>query len=357
MNRQDILTWLRERDERQLEQLYRQADVVRADHVGDDVHLRGLIEISSHCLRSCAYCGLRRPNQHAQRYRMSRSEILESVELAVGLGYGTVVLQSGQDHELTGDFVVDLIRQLKSASPLAVTLSLGERSLEELAAWRAAGADRYLLRFETSNRALYERIHPPLGNTRSDRIALLGHLRKLGYEIGGGVMVGIPGQTYEDLATDIETFRELDLDMIGIGPYLPHPMTPLAKEHDETQSTGGQQVPNSESMTYKVLALTRITCPLANIPSTTAVATLNRTDGLELGLMRGANVVMPNVTPMAYRRLYEIYPDKACLHEPSERFDQRLRERIRGIGRTVGIGRGDSPRMLAARRKTGAGVA
>ena len=214
----------------------------------------------------------------------------------------------------------------------------GERTADELRAWRAAGADRYLLRFETSDRALYDFIHPGRGGLPSDRLALLRTLRDLGYEVGSGVMIGIPGQSYEDLARDIQLFGELDLDMIGVGPFLPHPGTPLGDPN--RAETVADQVPNSELMTYKVIALARLTCPRANIPSTTALATLNRLNGRELGLARGANVVMPNLTPLDYRALYEIYPGKAKVIDTAEEFHKNLLATLVRIGRVPGRGRG-----------------
>jgi len=383
MQRSEILRWLRETDERRLESLWARADAVRREHVGDAVHLRGLIEISNHCVRRCAYCGLRAENTRLQRYRMTADEVLECARQALELGYGTVVLQAGEDPALTVDRVADLVRRIKAETGLAVTLSLGEQDEATLRAWRDAGADRYLLRFETSNRTLLDRIHPSLPRRRSDRVALLRVLGDLGYEVGSGVMVGIPGQSYDDLASDIELFRELDLDMIGVGPWLPHPDTPLGAGIEQAgrepggsgraggderacvrrlscgevvgngrdsraQATShgkaeGRQVPNTELMTYRVVALARLVCPRANIPSTTALATLNRDSGRELGLQRGANVVMPNLTPPKYRRLYEIYPAKACLYEEPGRFHADLVRRIRALGRTVGTGAGLSP--------------
>ena len=208
-----------------------------------------------------------------------------------------------------------VVRRIKAQTPMAVTLSLGEREPDELALWREAGADRYLLRFETSNRTLFEKIHPPRPGRVSDRIVLLAHLRELGYEVGSGVMIGIPGQSYDDLARDLELFRELNLDMIGVGPFLMHPQTPLADPQQQPEAPPGEQVPASELVTYKVIALTRLLCPGANIPSTTALATQNRRNGRELGLVRGANIVMPNLTPPKYRVHYEIYPNKACIQE------------------------------------------
>ncbi|MBN2024661.1 MAG: [FeFe] hydrogenase H-cluster radical SAM maturase HydE [Pirellulales bacterium] len=347
MTHDEILSWLRQTDPARLARLWREADAVRQEHVGGDVHLRGLIEFSNRCVRLCGYCGLRAANTKVERYRMSADEIMQCARLAVRLGYGTVVLQSGEDPGVTRDWMAELVRRIKGETPLAVTLSLGERDEADLAAWRAAGADRYLLRFETSNRALYDRIHPPRDGQTSDRLTLLGVLRRLGYEVGSGVMIGIPGQSYDDLARDIELFAALDLDMIGVGPYLAHPDTPLADPRDmPLLLPDDEQVPASEEMTYKVIALARLACPRANIPATTALATLNGTDGRELGLERGANVIMPNVTPPQYRVHYEIYPNKACLAETAETCGRCVAARIEAIGRAVGVGPGPSPNYL-----------
>jgi len=350
MEPSEIITWLRENDPPRLAELWRRADDVRRCCVGDEVHLRGLIEFSNHCVRRCAYCGLRAPNRSVSRYRMSEEEILACARRAVAFGYGTVVLQSGEDPHTDTQWMAGLIREIKAETPLAVTLSVGERSGDDLAAWREAGADRYLLRFETSNRALYDRIHPPRPDqARSDRLGLLGKLRELGYEVGSGVMIGIPGQTYDDLARDVALFAQLDLDMIGSGPYLAHPDTPLGSGEPGGVASGDDQVPADELTAYKVIALTRLVCPRANVPSTTALATLNAADGRELGLVRGANVVMPNLTPARYRTWYEIYPGKACVHETAEHCHVCLRGRIESIGRRVGNGRGDSPNYLRRR--------
>jgi biotin synthase len=398
MTHNEILYWLKETNEQKLESLWRRADDTRKATVGDAVNLRGLIEISSYCVRQCGYCGLAATNQKLQRYRMTDDEILACVSEAVRLGYGTVVMQSGEDYAITADRIAGLIRQIKQTTKLAVTLSLGERPDEDLALWKAAGADRYLLRFETSDAELYERIHPSLPGRKSDRFEILAALRTLGYEVGSGVMIGIPGQTYDSLARDIEWFAKLDLDMIGVGPFIAHPDTPLGQSEIETQAPSGSdgikkleneiessirrvggfhppyslkrrdndyptsainteapsvpaaskrsedRVPNTELMTYKVVALTRLVCPQANIPSTTALATINRDSGRELGLMRGANVVMPNLTPPQYRTRYEIYPGKACINETAEQCANCLNARIAAIGRTIASGPGGRKR-------------
>ena len=340
LDKNEILRWLRENDPQRLAELWRRADETRHAHVGDSVHLRGLVEISNYCARQCAYCGLRAGNQALARYRMTAEEIFEAARQAVRFGYGTVVLQGGEDYGITLQGMADIIRRLKSETPLAVTLSLGERTEEELLAWRAAGADRYLLRFETSDRTLFDAIHPPLGKQPCDRIAILRQLKKIGYEVGSGIMVGIPGQTYESLADDLLLFRTLDLDMVGIGPFISHPATPLGAGLVSLPVLGPEQVPNTELLAYKVIALTRLVRPDANIPATTALATLNKKNGRELGWQRGANVFMPNLTPLKYRRLYEIYPDKACVDETGTQCNHCLTARIKKVGRYVGIGPG-----------------
>ena len=340
MDRRTIIEWLREDNPDRMKELWSLADSVREENVGDEVHLRGLIEISNYCCRQCGYCGLRSENRGLERYRMTAEEIMECVHLAVQYGFGTVVMQSGEDYGIETAWLADIVKRIKSETPLAVTLSLGERPDEDLAAWRGAGADRYLLRFETSDPELYKLIHPSHAGRLSNRIAILQRLKELGYEAGSGVMVGIPGQTYESLTTDIETFRSLDLDMIGVGPYISHPATPLGTGEWIRPIPKEDQVPNSELMTYKTVALTRLVCPQANIPSTTALATINKAMGREYGLMRGANVVMPNLTPTKYRRLYEIYPAKACIDETSDECRACLHERIKRIGRTIGKGQG-----------------
>jgi len=341
MNQKEVLLWLKEKDQGRLEELWHRGDTARRENVGDEVHLRGLIEISNYCARQCGYCGLRAGNKELERYRMKEEEIMACVEEAERYGYGTVVLQSGEDDGIETEWLASMVHRIKAETPLAVTLSMGERPDKDLEAWRKEGADRYLLRFETSDPDLYHLIHPSFPGRSIHRIEILKRLRSMGYQIGSGVMIGIPGQTYESLAGDIEIFRGLDLDMVGVGPYIPHPETPVATGEWKFFIPDEEQVPNTEEMTYKVIALTRMICPEANIPSTTALATINRELGRELGLMRGANVVMPNLTPSKYRALYEIYPSKACIGETAWECHSCLTHRIQSIGRRVGVGRGD----------------
>jgi biotin synthase len=342
IDRKQVLDWLTCEDPSRLSELWRVADSVRQQFVGDEIHLRGLVEVSNFCERDCLYCGIRSHNKAIPRYRLSREEILECARQAVRFGFGTLVLQAGEDRGLKAEWIAETLRQIKRETSLAVTLSLGERSVDDYLLWRQAGADRCLLRFETGKRELYDLIHPPLPGENSDRKAMLGQLREIGYEIGSGVMVGIPGQTYEDLADDILAFRSLDLDMIGVGPYIPHPGTPLAKLGEKLSAPGGQQVSATLDMGYRVIALARLVCPRANIPSTTALATLDGPTGREQGLQRGANIIMPNLTPRKYRQMYEIYPSKAAATENAEESCAAAFRQIEALGRSAGKGRGDS---------------
>lgn len=342
LTEQDILHWLREDAPARLQELWDEADRVRRAHVGDAIHLRGLVEVSNYCVRECAYCGIRN-GAALERYRMEADEVLACARQAAAFGYGTLVLQAGEDYGITREWLAELVRRIKDETSLAITLSMGERPYEDLYSWHEAGADRYLLRFETSDPTLFAAIHPGRGGRPSrpeDRLKLLFLLRELGYETGSGVMVGIPGQSYESLAHDIALFGENDLDMIGLGPYVPHPQTPMGRGKVLAALPEGGQVPGSEEMVLKALALARLVCPEANIPSTTALAALYQQEGRELGLRRGANVVMPNLTPPCYRKLYEIYPHKACFHETAEAFNEYLHERITALGRTFGQGQG-----------------
>ncbi len=337
-----ILEWLTEENEGKLVGLWNAADEVRRENVGDEVHFRGLIEIGNYCNRKCAYCGIRFGNANIERYRMTKSEIVDCAKLAAELGYGTVVLQSGEDPGIERKWMAGVIEKIKAETGLAVTLSLGEREFADLAAWKSAGADRYLLKFETGDSNLYSKIHPPATGESAEvneRLKILSQLKELGYETGSGIMLGIPGQSYESNADDLLLFKTLDLDMIGIGPYLPHPDTPMGAGEFKPLPPC-EQVPASELMTYKVIALARLVCPHSNIPATTALATLNKERGRELGLARGANVVMPNLTPPKYRIKYEVYPGKACIAETAQACYACLSARLEVIGRTMGEGAG-----------------
>jgi len=310
-----------------LESLFSRADIIRQKYVGNDVHLRGLIEFSNICRKNCRYCGIRSGNSQLKRYRMSIDDIVACAKLVKDYGYKTVVLQSGEDPFYSVDILVDLIQKIKQETNLAITLSIGERKREEYQQLFAAGADRFLLRFETSNLTLYQSLHPD--SDFNQRIQCLIWLKEIGFQVGSGVMVGLPGQTLQDLAQDIIKFKELDLDMIGIGPYISHPDTPLAGSANGTVA-----------MTLKVIALTRIVTRNTHIPATTALATLSPEDGREKALQAGANVVMPNITPIKYRELYDLYPNKT--NETANSSHNYLREKITKIGRSISTDYGHS---------------
>lgn len=331
--------WLREEDPDRLDQLWARADEERRRVVGDGVHLRGLIEISNHCRRHCLYCGLRGPNDRVTRYRMTTEEILECARRAAELGFGTVVLQSGEDPGLDPVETAELIHTIKAETGLAVTLSLGERPTDHLARWREAGANRYLIRFETSDVGLFADLHPDAPRGSVLRVQQLRTMRDLGYEIGTGVMVGIPGQSYESLTYDIDLFRKMDIDMVGLGPYIANEQTPLRGDLNSLPER--EQVPATEQMASKALALTRIVCPEANIPATTALATIDGRSGRRNALRRGANVIMPNLTPEQYARHYRIYPKKSEAKKTARTEPGWMEERLRTIGRYVADGPGN----------------
>jgi biotin synthase len=344
MNGSEVLDWLKEDDPNCLETLWSLADATRRSRVGDAVHIRGLIEFSNHCRNHCHYCGLRAGRKSLARYRMTREEIVEAAKEAERRGYGTVVLQSGEDPGLEVGRLAEVIRIIKRETPLAVTLSIGVRSEKELYRLRAAGADRYYLRFETSDRTLWQHVHPARKEDTRHRLDILPRIRELGYETGSGIIVGIPGQTWTSVVEDIGWFQRLDLDMIGCGPYVPHPETPSGEKFamQVVSDLHAEQVPGTNLMAFKVMALTRLMCPDVNIPSTTALATLSREDGYRLGLLRGGNVLMVNLTPLKYRGLYEIYPAKAGISEPPQLQLERVEALLSSLGRTVGRGPGAS---------------
>lgn len=322
------MTALLESDAEQMRELLAVADEIRRRYAGDEIHLRGIIEFSNYCRRNCLYCGLRRGNGSLQRYRMPLEEIVECARTASRIGFKTVVLQSGEDPWYTIERVEQLVRAVKSAADVAVTLSIGERPRDEYRRMRAAGADRYLLKHETADESLYRSLHPDC--RYAERLRCLRWLREVGFQVGAGCMVGLPGQTTEMMARDILLLRDLEVDMAGIGPFIPNPETPLGDE------PGG-----TVEMTLKMIALARIATKIAHIPATTALSTIDAL-GREKAWRAGANVVMPNVTPIHYREHYRIYPDKACLFDETRHCWICLHRRIASVGRRVGTDHGHS---------------
>lgn len=299
---------LTDSDPQVLEALLDQADQARRENRGDEVYLRGLIEFSNYCQKNCYYCGLRRSNQEVLRYRMSRKEIVEQALAAQQLGFQSLALQSGEVHgkEMV-DFLVQVIADIKELSSrdgspgLGITLSVGELSYADYRRLWEAGAHRYLLRTETSDPELFAGIHPPSQSLQS-RLDCLQALQDIGFQVGTGIMVGLPGQTIDHLLADLQFFMDMNIDMAGLGPYLPHPQTPM-----------GQNMVNSQIdpwlHTIKIMALTRILMPDINMVASTALQSLHP-QGLRWGLKAGANVVMPVMTPAVYREQYRLYSGK-----------------------------------------------
>ncbi|MDF9408468.1 [FeFe] hydrogenase H-cluster radical SAM maturase HydE [Pelotomaculum isophthalicicum JI] len=309
--------------------LFSLADQVRQQFMGDEVHIRGIIEFSNHCTKNCLYCGLRRDNRQLSRYRMTISEILESAHKAAGLGCRTIVLQSGEDSYYTADILADTVYLLKKEMDVAVTLSIGDRLREEYQKMREAGADRYLLKHETCDAELFAGLRP--GTSLADRVNRLKWLGELGFQVGSGNMVGLPGQTVETLAGDILLMRETGVEMAGIGPFVPNSQTPLG------ECPGG-----TLALTLKTLAAARLALPRAHMPATTATGTIDRR-GRDKALRCGANVIMPNMTPPAYRASYQIYPGKTGLSDTPEESYARAMKIVENAGRRVGTGYGHSP--------------
>ncbi|MBR2215213.1 MAG: [Selenomonadaceae bacterium] len=316
------------------EDLAAAADEARKRYVGDGVHLRGLIEFSNICRQNCCYCGLRRDNQHLQRYRLEPTEIVKLAENAKALGFATIVVQGGEDVFFTAEILAEVVTAIKKLD-VAVTLSVGERSRQDYQLWREAGADRYLLRIETTDASLYEKLDP--GMSHANRRRCLQDLKELGYEVGTGSLVGLPGQGLESLAQDILFFQEIDADMLGIGPFIPNPDTPL-----------GHEPPGDFPLTRRMVSLIRLLIPDANIPATTAMGTI-LPGGREIALASGANVVMPNVTVGEARLNYALYPGKICANDSPAKCRSCMEGRLRSMGRFVATGQGFRQRNTTER--------
>jgi len=325
----DVEEILRIEAQDELGVLFGFADDVRREYVGDAVLLRGIIEFSNVCRNTCMYCGLNRHNVRLTRYRLTREEILATAANIKQAGVKTVVLQSGEEDNLDSRWLRQVIEDIKKEFDMAVTLSVGERRREDYESWRQAGADRYLLKIETSDPDLYRELHP--GMSFENRIGCLRDLVELGYQTGSGNIVGLKGQTTRSLAGDVRFFKQGNFDMISVSPFIPHPQTALADE------------PAADlTMTLKMTALTRIVSRNAHIPATTAIGLLHGRDERPRALAVGANVLMPNFTPAPYRRYYEIYPNKRCVSEDPRACPDCLEQMAATIGRRVDYGRGDS---------------
>jgi len=304
-------------------ELFRRSDLIRREYCGDGVHIRGIIEFSNHCVRNCLYCGLRRDNGAVTRYRMEEGEIVDAALRIASYGIKTIVLQSGDDFFYTRSMLCRIVEAIKDNADVAVTLSIGERPFDDYRALKAAGADRYLLKHETANEKLYRRLHPH--QTLKQRLEILEFLRSIGYQIGAGNIVGLPGQTVDDLCADIMLLHDLDPDMTSVGLFI--------SQHDTPLSTAPQgAVPTA----LRVLALARIATGNSHMPVTTALVTADPDSGLLRGLRAGANVIMPDYTPASYRKDYVIYDNKTRITV------KRAKNAIGRAGRIRADTRGDS---------------
>lgn len=310
-------------------ELFASAVDIREKAYGKDVYIRGLIEISSYCKNDCYYCGIRKSNDKAQRYRLSREEILECCVTGYDLGFRTFVLQGGEDPYFTDERICGIISEIKEKFPgCAVTLSLGEKSRESYQQYFDAGADRYLLRHETAGADHYKKLHPE-DLSQEHRMQCLQDLKEIGYQVGSGFMVGSPYQKTEDLISDLRFLQELQPDMIGIGPFITHQDTPFR------EFTSGEL-----TLCLRMVAILRHLFPEVLLPATTALGTIHP-NGRELGLLAGANVVMPNLSPVGVREKYSLYDNKICTGEEAAECRGCLENRVASAGFQIVVDRGD----------------
>lgn len=309
--------------------LFEAADQVRREHYGTDVFLRGLIEFTNYCKNDCYYCGIRRSNRCAERYRLTPEQILSCCENGYAMGFRTFVLQGGEDPRNTDEAICSLVDQIKTRYPdCAVTLSIGEKPRSSYQAYFDAGADRYLLRHETATDAHYRRLHPE-ELSLANRKRCLFDLKEIGFQVGAGFMVGSPGQTTKELLADLRFLQQLQPDMIGIGPFIPHHETPFAQEK-----------PGTLELTLRMLSILRLMFPYVLLPATTALGTISPI-GRELGLKAGANVMMPNLTPTDARKNYDLYDNKICMDEDAGKCRGCQENRVNSVGYRIVSDRGD----------------
>ena len=328
-DRNDLIRIISSRNPEYDEFLFKTADSIRRRIYGTDVYIRGLIEISNYCKNNCLYCGIRCGNKNAERYRLDEDEILECCDEGYRLGFRTFVMQGGEDSFFTDEMICRIVSAVKKKySDCAVTLSLGEKSYESYKAFYEAGADRYLLRHETASAEHYKKLHPQ-NMSFENRMKCLENLKSIGFQTGAGFMVGSPYQTDENLADDLLFISRFKPHMVGIGPFIPHQDTPF-KDFPQ----------GSLRDSLVMVALTRLLLPNALIPSTTALGTID-SNGRELGLKAGANVVMPNLSPVRFRKLYSLYDNKICTGEESAQCKVCLENRVRNAGYQIVCDKGD----------------
>jgi len=337
LTKEDIIFLLKLSRQEDLGKLFYRADQIRKRYIGEQVFIRGILEFSNYCKNDCLYCGIRKGNLKLKRYRIDPDEVIKIAENAVNkLGFKTVLLQSGEDESYDSDVIEKVIKKILERCDCRVALSIGERSFDEYRRFYNAGAKRCLVRFETSNKELFEKLHPKSSLTKNsydERIELIKELKKIGYEVGTGPMIGLPGQKIEDLAEDVLFYDKLNINMAGMGPFICHNDTPLVGSSDGTFEMG-----------LKMIAVTRLVCKDIFISATTAMQTLNRTNGRELALQAGANLLMPNITPKKYREMYQLYPNKVCIYESPYDCANCVTSVVKSVGRKMGVGYGDTIR-------------
>ncbi|WP_321515452.1 [FeFe] hydrogenase H-cluster radical SAM maturase HydE [Marinifilum fragile] len=329
--------------------LFAKSSEIKLNNIGKNVHFRGLVEFSNICKKDCLYCGIRAGNKNVNRYDIADEEILKAAKFAHDNNYGSVVLQSGERSDKAFvDRIENLLKEIKKLSnnKLGITISLGEQSKETYKRWFNAGAHRYLLRIESSNRELYEKIHPINENhAHETRLKCLKDLQDIGYQTGTGVMIGIPFQTYEDLANDLLFMKEFDIDMVGMGPFIEHDETPLYEYRDQLMSLNDRF-----RLTLKMIAVLRILMKDINIASATALQAIDPL-GREKALKIGANIIMPNITPTNERANYLLYQNKPCIDEGADDCTNCMEARINMADGEIGYGEWGDSKHYAKRRK------
>jgi biotin synthase len=331
LSKEGFMKLIDQRDEETAAYLFAKARTVQKQIFGNTVYIRGIVEFSSYCRSNCLYCGIRRDNRKAERYRLSEEDILACCRQGHAFGFRTFVLQSGEDLFYTDEMLCHLIRSIKQEMPdSAITLSIGEKKREQYQKYYDAGADRYLLRHETASPSLYAKLHPS-DQTLANRMRCLQDLKEIGYQVGAGMMIQSPGQHTEDLVTDLYYLKDLQPDMIGIGPFIPHHDTPFCAEPA-----------GSAELSLYMIGILRLMFPNALLPATTALGTIDQ-KGREKGILAGANVIMPNLSPKAVRGKYLLYNNKICTGEDASLCSACISNRMRSIGYQTVISRGDAP--------------